>query len=178
MKIFETDRLEVRRITESDKDNFAELITNPVILEKIPVAPASKEIVADRFAKAMEIELSDIGMKKCFFGIAEKGKDEVIGLALFLINETKGQELGYRFRPKYWGNGYGTEIAKGMLNYYFDVLEIKIVTAGANFTNDASVKILGKFMNPIGEVYNEESNYTNKRFEIYKSDWINRKEII
>ncbi|SCY04074.1 Protein N-acetyltransferase, RimJ/RimL family [Nonlabens sp. Hel1_33_55] len=178
MKIFETDRLEVRRITEFDKDNFAELITNPVILEKIPVKPASKEIVADRYAKAMKIELSDIGMKKCFFGIIEKGKDEVIGLALFLINDIKRQELGYRFRPEYWGNGYGTEIAKGMLNYYFDVLEATKVTAGANATNEASVKILSKFMKPIEEVYNEEQNYTDIRFEISKNDWMNRKGII
>ena len=34
---------------------------------------------------------------------------EMIGLAMFLINEKGQREIGYRFRTRYWGNGYGTE---------------------------------------------------------------------
>jgi RimJ/RimL family protein N-acetyltransferase len=174
MKIFETDRLEVRRIKESDEKQFAELLTNPQILEKIPVKPASEEIVADRFEKAMNVKLSDLGSKKCFCGIVEKGKNEVIGLALFLIGDDHKQELGYRFRPAYWGKGYGTEIAQGLLEYYFNELNVVKVTAGANKTNVASVRILEKFMKLTGEVRNREENYTDKRFELYKKDWTNR----
>ena len=178
MKVFETDRLEVRKIKESDEEYFTELLTNDLILEKIPVKPAPREIVKDRFQKAMEIELSDIGMKKCFCGIIEKGNDEVIGLALFLINEDDQQELGYRFRPQYWGKGYGTEIARGLLDYYFNVLKVSKVTAGANKTNEASVKILSKFMNPIGELFSKEENYTDLKFEISKTEWINHNKFI
>lgn len=175
MKIFETDRLEVRRIKESDEVYFAELLTNNLILEKIPVKPASTEVVKDRFKKAMEIELSDLSMKKCFCEIVEKGDDQVIGLALFHIDEDDQQALGYRFRPKYWRKGYGTEIAKGLLDYYFNVLKVSKVTGGANKTNEASVKILSKFMNPTGEVFNKEQNCTDVRFEVSKNDWKDKK---
>lgn len=39
--------------------------------------------------------------------IFTKGKEALIGLALFLIKEKGGREMGYRFRSAYWGKGYG-----------------------------------------------------------------------
>jgi ribosomal-protein-alanine N-acetyltransferase len=56
----------------------------------------------------------------------------MIGLALFLINEEGEKELGYRFRVDYWRKGYGTETTKGMLEYYFQQMNVSKVTADVN----------------------------------------------
>ena len=42
----------------------------------------------------------------------------MIGLCLFLTNDDTDKELGNRFRFNSWGKGYGTEIGRGMLDYY------------------------------------------------------------
>ncbi|AZQ44345.1 GNAT family N-acetyltransferase [Nonlabens ponticola] len=170
MKIFETDRLEVRRLKQSDELYFTELLTSAVILEKIPVKPATAEIVKDRFETFQKMELSDLGSTKCFCAIVEKGKDEAIGLALFLI-ENNEQELGYRFRPDYWRKGYGTEVAKGMLDYYFNVLRVSKVIANANVENPGSIRILSKLMNFEKEFFNVELNCTDRSYSITKTEW-------
>lgn len=168
MKIFETERLEIRRLKSVDKELFAELFTDPKVLELIPQKPLTENQITDRFNKSLNFELSDLSDQKCAFGIFEKGKTELIGLALFLINDDYEKELGYRFRQKYWGKGYGTETTKGMLEYYFDQMKVEKVTADVNIANVGSVKILDKFMNPVRDFFNERDNCIDRRYELKK----------
>jgi ribosomal-protein-alanine N-acetyltransferase len=172
MILFETDRLNIRRLEIGDRKYFAELFTDPRILEPIPQKAFTENQITDRFNKSLNFELSDLNEQKCACGIYEKGNPEMIGLALFLLNDENDHELGYRFRPDYWGKGYGTETTKGMLAFYFNVLEVDIVTADVNSTNLASVKILGKFMTLVKEFFNERDNCTDRRYELKKSSWL------
>jgi ribosomal-protein-alanine N-acetyltransferase len=172
MKIFATDRLEIRRLKSVDKELFAELFTDPEVLELIPQKAYTENQITDRFDKSLNLELNDLNDKKCTFGIFEKGKTELIGLALFLINEENEKELGYRFRKNYWGRGYGTETAKGMLEYYFKQMKVQKVTADVNIANVGSVNILDKLMKPVREFFNEKDNCTDRRYELKKSNWL------
>lgn len=71
----------------------------------------------------------------------------------------------------YWGKGYGTETTKGMLDYYFNVLNVDKVTAAITIENIGSVKILDKFMKPLREFFNERDNCIDRRYEIEKNNW-------
>jgi ribosomal-protein-alanine N-acetyltransferase len=121
------------------------------------------------------LELSDLNKQKCACGIFEKGNPEMIGLSLFLINDENEKELGYRFRVNYWGKGYGTETTKGMLEYYFSVMNLDKVTADVNIANIASVKILDKFMKPTNEFFNKRDNCTDRRYEVGKNNWLQQR---
>ncbi|WP_297098786.1 GNAT family N-acetyltransferase [uncultured Draconibacterium sp.] len=175
MIIFETERLAVRRLEPADKEYFAELFTDPKVLAPIPQKAFTESEINDRFTKSMRLTLNDIDKQKCACGIFEKGNTKMIGLALFLLNENNENELGYRVRPKYWGKGFGTEIAIGMLEFYFDVLNIKKVTADVNIGNTASVKILDKLMTPVKEFFNERDNCTDRRYELEKKNWLKQR---
>lgn len=155
-----------------DKKYFAELFTDPKILEPIPQKAFTESQITDRFNKSLNLELSDLNNEKCTFGIYEKGNSELIGLDLFLINEEDEKELGYRFRANYWGKGYGTETTKGMLEFYFNQLNTEKVTADVNTANVASVKILDKFMTPVKEFFNERDSCTDRRYELKKNNWL------
>lgn len=172
MKIFETERLIIRRLESVDKKYFAELFTDPKILEDIPQKAFTENQITDRFNKSLNLNLIDLNTQKCSCGIYEKAIPEMIGLALFLINENGDKELGYRFRPKYWRKGYGTEITKGMLKYYFQQMNVSKVTADVNISNVGSVKILDKFMRPVKEFFNVRDNCTDRRYEIEKNSWL------
>ena len=168
MIIFETDRLIIKSLEPANKNDFAELFTDPKILDLIPQKAYTESQISDRFNINLDLKTSALTNEKCTCGIFEKGNSEMIGLCLFLINENDEQELGYRFKVNYWGKGYGTETTKGMLNYYFKVLNVDKVTADVNIENVGSVKILNKFMKPVSEFFNERDNCTDRRYEIEK----------
>lgn len=177
MKIFETERLIIRRIESKDKKYFAELFTTPQILELIPQKAFTEKQITDRFNKSLNFELNDLQNQKCACGIYEKGNTEMIGLALFLINDNNEKELGYRFRENYWRKGYGTETTKGMLEYYFNQMNVSKVTADVNIANIGSLKILDKFMKPVHQFFNDRDNCTDRRYEIEKNQWLQEKSI-
>ncbi|MCT4629541.1 GNAT family N-acetyltransferase [Winogradskyella sp.] len=172
MKIFETERLEIRRLKSVDKEHFAELFTDPKVLELIPQTPFTENQITEIFNKSLHLHLRDLNNQKCACGIYEKGNTELIGLALFLINEDDEKELGYRFRKNYWRKGYGTETTKGMLDYYFKQMKVEKVTADVNIANIGSVKILDKFMTPVREFFNESDNCTDRTYELEKNNWL------
>ncbi|MDO7885606.1 GNAT family N-acetyltransferase [Hymenobacter cheonanensis] len=53
-------------------------------------------------------------------------------------------DLGYRFLPRYWGQGYGYEAAQAWLAYGFDVLKLPRICAYADVQNAGSRRILEK----------------------------------
>src|SRR5690554_7537127 len=77
MKILETERLEIRRLQSIDKELFAELFTDPKVLELIPQKAFTENQIKDRFNKSLNLELSDLNDQKCAFGIFERGKTEL-----------------------------------------------------------------------------------------------------
>jgi ribosomal-protein-alanine N-acetyltransferase len=172
MLLFETPRLIIRSLKTTDRIFFTELLTDQNILELIPQIASSESQISERFDSNLNLKLTDLKNRKCVCGIFEKGNPEMVGLSLFLINDSNGKELGYRFREAYWRKGFATETTKGMLDYYFKVLKTKKVTADVNIANIASIKVLGKFMKPVKEFFNERDNCIDRRYSILKVDWL------
>ncbi len=53
-------------------------------------------------------------------------------------------DLGYRFLPRYWGQGYGYEAARGWLTHGFEELQLPRICGYADVHNAASCRILEK----------------------------------
>ena len=61
------------------------------------------------------------------------------------INGQRGfYDLGYRFLPRFWGQGFGFEAARAWLDYGFDELHLPRICAYADTSNVASRRILTK----------------------------------
>jgi [ribosomal protein S5]-alanine N-acetyltransferase len=73
---------------------------------------------------------------------------EIIGEAGFSISSRAADggiaNMGYFFKRRYWGNGYGTEAAQLMIHYCFDELGLHKVTSGCDKENKGSEKIMIK----------------------------------
>ncbi|AWG22654.1 hypothetical protein FFWV33_14515 [Flavobacterium faecale] len=171
MIVFETERLSIRNLKLGDKVFFYELLSAPEIIIPIPQALFTEAEILQKFNQNLNLE-SVYQEERTICGIFEKENNEMIGLALFLINKEKEKELGYRFRKKYWGKGYGTETAKAMIDYYFKVLKVEKVTADVNVAYTGSVKILEKSMTLVKEFYNNEDQCWDRKYEIHRSDWL------
>ena len=71
-----------------------------------------------------------------------KEKPEMIGLALFLINEDGEKELGYRFRANFWGKWLrNRNLRKECWNIIFIEMNVDKVMADVNIANIGSVNM-------------------------------------
>ncbi|RYH18149.1 N-acetyltransferase [archaeon] len=64
-------------------------------------------------------------------------------------------ELGFHFLPEHWKKGYASESSKAMINYAFDVLQVKELFAGHHPQNTASKQLLEK----LGFLFVKEEYY-------------------
>ena len=163
--IFETERLLFMKLRIEDADLFFELMSNPNVMNPIPQKVFNRHESDDKLAKLIVLENTSQTRLWC---ISEKGNNSLIGICGFLKNDEGDDEIAYRLIERYWGQGYGTEIAKGLIDYSFDVLKLNKITADVNTTNSKSTKILQKLMNPVREFFNEQDNCTDRRYELSK----------
>ena len=167
--LFETERLSIRLLTKSDNELFFDLVSNPNIVNPVPQVPLSRK---ESDAKLSGFIVSANSSQQ-IWGLTRIGEDQLIGLCGFLTNDENDPEIAYRLREQYWGIGFGSEIAKGLLNHGFTNLNFNKITADVNIENLKSVKILAKFLTPVREFYNEKDQCTDRRYQLNKSDWIN-----
>lgn len=79
------------------------------------------------------------------YAITKKDTNELIGLMAISINSTFNRgELAYWVGKPYWGQGYGTEAAKALLQYGFEVLQVNRIYAQSFTTNPGSWRIMEK----------------------------------
>ena len=113
--IFETERLWVRKLDLGDILPFHEMQSNPKVMRY-----ATGEV---KSLKAHEKELQSL-LKKYetpnnnfwIYAIERKSDAHFLG-TLALVKDGKDDEIGYRFLEKYWGNGYASEVCKGLITY-------------------------------------------------------------
>ena len=53
-------------------------------------------------------------------------------------------QFRYKFYPKYWGNGFATEVAKELIKFGFQEYKLHRIEAGVATENKASVRVLEK----------------------------------
>jgi RimJ/RimL family protein N-acetyltransferase len=77
---------------------------------------------------------------------------ELIGVAnLAITGEPSTGELGYVLSRESWGHGYATEVARRLINFGFDDLGLRRITATCHPDNLASARVLEKSgMHPDG----------------------------
>lgn len=166
--IFETERLYARKLEESDEDLFFELMSNPNVMNPIPQNPFNKEESATELRRLISLEKSTETKIWC---LCEKGCNDFIGISGLLKNDENEDEIAYRIIEKFWGKGYGTEIAKGLIDFCFITMKSEIVTADVSIENIKSVKILNKFFTVQKEFFNPKDNCIDRRYILRKENW-------
>ncbi len=171
--LFETKRLLIRTLKITDSDPFFDMMGNPNVMNPIPLEAMSKT-ESDLTLKKL-IALKKNATKK-IWSLIEKENSNFIGICGLLKNNEDEPEIAYRLREQYWGKGYGTETAKGLINFGFETLNFNIITADVNIVNTKSVKILEKFFDKDHEFFNKRDNCTDRRYKLTKENWVKRQE--
>jgi RimJ/RimL family protein N-acetyltransferase len=139
----ETERLVLRRFTESDVDRLVELDSDPAVMRFLTGGrPTSRAVVRDEvLPKILGYYEDHDGLG--YWAAEEKSTGNFIGW--FALEPTKGPdnvELGYRLRRAAWGRGYATEGATALVHKAFTELGVQRVYAETMAVNTASRRVM------------------------------------
>jgi len=131
----------------TDLDDMHEWRSDREIMRFVPglMTTSREETRAQLMENILESQKPE--RTKYYFATVLKS-GEIVGEAGFSIlsRATSGgiANMGYFFKRRYWGNGYGTEAAQLMINYCFDELGLHKVTSGCDTENKGSERIMIK----------------------------------
>jgi RimJ/RimL family protein N-acetyltransferase len=148
MQVFmETERLLLRRFTESDLDNLVNLDGDPEVMYFINGGRAvSRDVIQGetlpRFLRAYE-RFEGFGV----WAAIERSTGEFVGWFEFYPWKDVSPEeveLGYRLRRSAWGKGYATEGSRALIRKGFTELGVQRVVAETMAVNSASRRVMEK----------------------------------
>lgn len=166
--ILQTSRLFARPLQVSDEAKFFELMGNPKVMNPIPQKTFTANESKEKLFALIALEKTS---STKIWALCKKETSEFVGFCGLLKNDLGDDEIAYRLLEHEWGHGYGTEIAKGLIDYCFTTLHSNLVTADVFIENTASIKILEKYFRAQKEFYNEADECIDRRYILKRDDW-------
>ncbi len=147
-----TDRLLLRGWRDEDREPFAALNADPVVMEHFPAPLARGE--SDAFVDHMIASWHERGSGLWAVEVVEDpGCIGFVGLNHpgFVADFTPCIEIGWRLRRAAWGRGYAPEAARAALQFGWDVVglaEIQSWTTTANVNSRRVMEKIGMTRDP------------------------------
>ena len=137
--ILQTKRLTLRRFHLTDVDDVLAYANDEEWQRYLLPLPYPYERVhAEQFVA--ESFLSDWKSKAVFAIVLD---DAVIGsISLSIGKESQVGSIGYAIARKHWGNGYGTEAARAVVDWAFEEFCLAKVSTEANVENRRSWRLM------------------------------------
>ena len=140
----ETERLTLRPYCMQELENYFALKSSTEVWKYSTTSPVTDKTQAQVLLQGV---IDGWHKEKVgFCALYEKGTQSFIGEAGILTFQQRANRcvIGYNLLPDFWGQGYGTEIAKALLHYAFETMQAERVEALAMCKNVASCRVLEK----------------------------------
>lgn len=156
MKILETSRLYLRRMTIEDAGNIYLLNLDPEVIQ------CTGDVAFESLASAQHFLTHYDHYDKYDFGrwaVIEKNSQAFLGWCGLKFNPKSEEcDIGFRFHKKYWNQGYATEAALGCIALGFEKYKMPRIVGRARKDNTSSIKVLEKIGLTYLEAYDFEGN--------------------
>ncbi len=177
--MIETARLTLRQWLPEDYSYFAQMSTNPQVMQYFPKLLTRTE--SDAFIDKIKaiIDLQGWG----FWAVELKSNHQFIGFVglhsqLTQFSFSPCIEIGWRLDQAYWGKGYATEAAQSVLDFAFRELKFEKIVSFTSLENLRSQILMqklgmikaGEFQHPA--LVKDHPLSWHVLYEIYQSDWI------
>jgi len=143
--IFTSERLGFRNWTIADLSKFAEINSDPLVMEHFPKTLSTDE--TEEFIGRLQRHYVDRGYSYFATEVIETGElIGFIGLAYqtYETDFSPSTDIGWRLKKTAWGKGYATEGAKKCLEYAFEELNIKRIISTCTVNNNRSENVMQK----------------------------------
>ena len=148
---FNSSRLHFRPLTAADAAGMFALDSDPAVhryLGGVGGQMATELAQSAATVAFIQAQYAAVGIGR--WAVLLRETNEFMGWAGLkrVAGPVNGQhdfyDLGYRFRPPFWGRGYGFEAAQAWLDYGFQTLKLPRICAYADAENVGSRRILTK----------------------------------
>jgi len=163
--IFETERLMVRKLNYSDIKKFYELESNINVMQYtfgriVNYTECKKDL--KRLLDLYEKSDNDYWV----YAIILKENNTFLGTVAHIKDKNNDDEIGYKLLEIHWGNGYGTEIVKGLINYCREKGMPKLIAnvVNKNINSAKIVKNLG--FQFIEDFVSDDLKLPEKKYEL------------
>lgn len=142
---FETSRLKLRRLEQTDANDIFLMRSHPMMHQYTDTVPDTQLVQAvnyiDRIHKGIENQAFIL------WGIELKSEHKIIGtVCIWNFDELRNSgELGYGIYPTYHHYGYMTEALQSIIRFGFDQMNLTTIEAYTETQNHTSIKLLEKF---------------------------------
>lgn len=150
----ESERLTYRKLTLSDITSWLEFFENNDRVHFLGIDPTRPhlEVATEWIEKQLDRYITDgLGL----LAVIHKDSNDFIGMCGIIprgLEKGKFHEIGYSFKPKYWGKGYATEAANQMRKFgQTNNVSEKFISI-ININNIDSIKVADK--NKMKPLYN------------------------
>ena len=161
---FDTERFIIRKLNYDDLEDFYDMQSNERVMQYIkkPLNYEESKVELEKF-------IGYYSSNSRFFllwAIEAKSDQQFIGLCGVYHNESKENELAYRLREQFWGQGIGSEIVKRLIPHCFTALSMQTIVACVDEENVGSVKILERQMQFVERNYTEKQKRFSKKYTL------------
>ena len=139
-----TDRLIIREVTWDDLDDIFILESSPEVDEFNTLGiPDDKNVTREHLRPFIRDQKAKVRKKYCWT-IRFQATGKFIGLAGMTLtaDRFKMGEIWYNLMHSHWGNGYATEVARRLIRFGFEDLNLHRIEAGVATENKRSIKVL------------------------------------
>jgi len=144
LTVIETDRLRIRKLIDNDAHHFLALNSDPKVVEFTGNDSFANH--GEALAKIKEIQDEHYNARGYGrWAVIHKAEGEFMGWCGLKYRKQEGEiDLGYRFRRKFWKQGYGSEAASACLEYGHNDLGLEEIVATALIGNKGSIGVMKK----------------------------------
>jgi RimJ/RimL family protein N-acetyltransferase len=144
VKVLETDRLMLRKLSVEDAPFILKLVNEPSFLRFI----GDKGVRTLDEARDYILEGPVDSYDRLGFGlymVESKENGTAIGMCGLIKRETlEDVDIGYAFLPEFWGKGYAFEAAAAVMEFGKSAFGLERIVAVVSTENYSSIKVLEK----------------------------------
>ena len=142
-----TERLLLRRWRAEDLNAFAEMCSDPEVMQFIGSGATRSFQQTERAIETFELEWEERGFG--LFAVEVLDDNKFIGFTglsqpAFLPEIMPTVEIGWRLAREQWGRGYATEAARAALEFGLVDLELPNIVSVFQIENEASRNVIRK----------------------------------
>ncbi len=131
---------EMNRNDWQDVHRYASL---PIVCQYQPWGPNTEEETQD-FVEQVLLDAKEEERSRYVFSVIEQENGKMIGAGEINIRDFRVGEISYIIHPDFWRKGIATEVAKLLLQFGFETLNLHRIYATCDPRNIGSSKVLQK----------------------------------
>lgn len=133
----------LKEMNKNDWEDIHRYASLPIVCQYQPWGPNTEE-ETQAFVKQVLWDTKKENRSRYVFSVFEQENRTMIGAGEINFRDFRVGEIGYIIHPDYWGKGIATEVAKLLLQFGFEKLNLHRIYATCDPRNVGSSKVLQK----------------------------------